>query len=215
MKHSLKTKLILSYLAVALITILVVSVLIRLNSGQSLMNLVVEEQTATLSDSVKTYYSENGSLTGFSDYYMENNWPEPAGPQPELPDNPPEFRNIRGVQGLIDVNSAALIPTMGFEVGQVVPKEMLRDAVAVEADGETIAFILPDTKFQFQLNTEEEIFLERTTLAISLAAVAGVLVALGMGFFLAGGLIKPIRRLTRGFQGWLRAILTADSVPSG
>ncbi len=197
MKHSLKTKLILSYLAVALITILVVSVLIRLNSGQSLMNLVVEEQTATLSDSVKTYYSENGSLTGFSDYYMENNWPEPAGPQPELPDNPPEFRNIRGVQGLIDVNSAALIPTMGFEVGQVVPKEMLRDAVAVEADGETIAFILPDTKFQFQLNTEEEIFLERTTLAISLAAVAGVLVALGMGFFLAGGLIKPIRRLTR------------------
>ena len=197
MKHSLKTKLILSYLAVALITILVVSVLIRLTSDQSLMNLVVEEQTASLADSVKSYYSENGSLAGFSDYYMETMNFGAAEPQPELPGERPEIHDIRGVQGLIDENSAALMPTMGYQIGQIVPVKLLRDAIPVNLDGETIAFILPDTKFQFQLNAEEEIFLQRTTLAISLAAVAGVLVALGMGFFLAGGLIKPIRRLTR------------------
>ena len=39
MKRSLKAKLILSYLAVALLTVLVVSALFRLTSGRSLMNL--------------------------------------------------------------------------------------------------------------------------------------------------------------------------------
>ncbi len=197
MKRSLKTKVILSYLAVAMITVLVVSVLIRLTSGQSLMNLVVEQQTASLAESVKSYYSSNGSLSGYFDYYMQTSSLEPANPQPELPDNRPEFRDIRGVHGLVNADFIALIPTMGFQVGQIVPQEMLKDAIPVKVDGETIAFILPDTKFQFKLSAEEEIFLQRTTLAISLAAVAGVLVALGMGFLLAGKLIKPIRRLTK------------------
>ncbi len=48
MRRSLQSKLILSYLAVALTTVLVVSAVVWLTSGQSLMNLVVEEQTALL-----------------------------------------------------------------------------------------------------------------------------------------------------------------------
>ena len=60
------------------------------------------------------------------------------------------------------------------------------DAIAVEVDGQTIAWILPDTSFQFKLSAEEELFLQRTTLAIGLAALAGVLVAVAMGFFSGG-----------------------------
>ena len=75
-----KGKLILSYLAVALLTVLVVSALIRLTSGQSLMNLVVEQQTALLKETVQEYYTANGTLDGFFDYYIQTNQlrPEPG-----------------------------------------------------------------------------------------------------------------------------------------
>ena len=82
MRHSLKVKLILSYLAVALITVLVVSVVIRLTSNQSLMNLVVEQQTAQITEAVQTYYTDNESLEGFFDYYLQVSQAQP-GPAPQ------------------------------------------------------------------------------------------------------------------------------------
>lgn len=199
MKRSLQGKLILSYLAVALITVLVVSALIRLTSGQSLMNLVVEQQTALFKESAQTYYKSNGTMQGFFDYYMQTNLVAPW-PEQQPPDNPPpqpdQKSEIRGLHGLVDTEYRALIPTFGYDVGQVVPQDQIKNAVAVEVDGKTVAWILPDTKLQFKLSSEEELFLRRTTLAIGLAALAGVLVAVGMGFFLSRGLVRPIRRLT-------------------
>ena len=197
MKRSLKARLILSFLAVALITVLVVSAVIRLTSGQSLLNMVVEEQTAALETAVQEYYTTNGTLEGFADSYFQFNPAQPA-PQPQVsPDKHPDGRELRGVQGLVDVEYRALMPTFNYQIGEVVPEDMVREVVAVEVDGETIAWILPDTSFEFKLNPEEELFLQRTTLAISLAAVTGVVLAVAMGFFLAGRLLKPIRRLTQ------------------
>lgn len=200
MKRSLQGKLILSYLAVALLTVLVVSVLIRLNSGQSLMNLVVEQQTALLKEGVQTYYSANGSMNGFFDYYLQSNPGDPKPPPPGDQGQPGQPREIRGLLGLVDADFRALIPTSGYDIGQTVPAELLKNAVSVDVNGEAVAWIIPDTKFQFKLNAEEQLFLQRTTLAISLAALAGIIVAIGMGFFLSGKLISPIRRLTRASQ---------------
>jgi signal transduction histidine kinase len=200
MKRSLKAKLIISYLAVALITVLVVSALIRLTSGQSLMSLVVEQQTAAMAESLQNYYTENGSLQGFFEYYAQTGRSKPA-PQHTTPnDRPPDMRDIRGLYGMVDTNYQAIIPTLNYKVGETVPREMINDPVAVEVDGETIAWILPDTKLQFKLSPEEEFFLRRTNTAILLAAIAGVLVAVAMGVLLAGELLKPIRQLTRASQ---------------
>jgi ABC-type dipeptide/oligopeptide/nickel transport system permease component len=71
MKGSLKSKLVLTYLAVALTTVLVVSALIRLTSGQYLMNLVAEEQTASLKQQAQDYYLANGSWDGFYQAYLQ------------------------------------------------------------------------------------------------------------------------------------------------
>lgn len=200
MKRSLQRKMIFSYLAVALITVLVVSVLIRLQSGQSLMNLVVERQTALLMESAQTYYTTNGSMQGFFTYYLQTYPPQPPLPQPDALDKPPNTDGFRGLLGLVDSEHRALMPTYQYKIGQTVPERMLRDAIAVEVDGQTVAWILPDTSHEFQLNAEEELFLQRTTLAIGLAALAGVLAAVVMGFALARGLLKPIRRLTQAAQ---------------
>lgn len=199
MKQSLQRKFILSYLAVALITVVVVSVLIRLTSGQSLMNLVVEQQTALFKESAQTYYTTYGTMDGFFAFYKHDdvNSPPPEQQFDTLPPQPDQNFEFRGLHGLVDTEYRALVPTFGYDIGEVVPQEMIRYAVAVEVDGKTVAWILPDTKMQFKLSAEEELFLQRTSLAIGLAALAGVLVAVGMGFFLSRGMVRPIRRLTQ------------------
>jgi two-component system sensor histidine kinase BaeS len=196
MRRSLRGKLILSYLAVALITVLVVSAIIRMTSGQSLMNLVMQQQTALLNESVQTYYTTYGSLEGFFETYLQ------AGGPPSVPQGsfPPKDHDLRGVRGLVDAEYRALMPTLGYAVGEIVPAEIVRQTIAVEVDGQTVAWILPDTSFEFKLSAEEELFLQRTTLAITLAALAGVLAAVGFGMLLSSGLLKPISRLTKASQ---------------
>jgi two-component system sensor histidine kinase BaeS len=207
MKRSLKARLILSFLAVALITVLVVSAVIRLTSGQSLMELVVEQQSADLSETVQAYYEANGTLDGFFEFYQQASRPAPGPAQPLNPDPHPDMGNIRGVYGLVDADYNALMPTFGAAVGEAVPAAMIKDAIAIEVNGETIAWILPDTGFEFKLSAEEQLFLQRTNLAIGLAAVAGVLIAVAMGFLLAGRLLIPIRRLTSASQALARGDL--------
>jgi signal transduction histidine kinase len=209
MQRSLQGKLILSYLAVALLTVLIVSLLIRVISVQSLMNLVAEQQTAQLTQTVQDYYTSNGTLDGFFDYYMEFNRKD-GPPQQNSnggPQNQHPSRDMRGVVGLVDADYRAILPTLNYQVGQVVPQELIKQPVAIEADGKTIAWLLPDTRNQFKLSAEEELYLQRSTIAIGLAAVAGVAAAVAMGFLLAGGLLRPIRRLTAASQDLARGKL--------
>jgi len=49
LKKSLKTRLILSYAAVALVTVLVALLFVQFRSGQSLRNLVIDQQVEELS----------------------------------------------------------------------------------------------------------------------------------------------------------------------
>ncbi len=197
MKASLKGKLILSFLAVALITILVVSTVLRLSSGQSLMNMVVDQETATLTEAVEEYYATAGSLEGVYEYYLQNNPYQFGGPPSGGGKGGGEGRGLRGLGGLVDTDYRTIFPTFGVSPGNILPDTAALALTPIKVDGKVIAYIVRDEKYQFNLSAEEELFLKRTNLAIGLAAAAGVLIAVAMGFLLAGGLLKPIRRLTR------------------
>lgn len=207
MKRSLQVKLIFSYLAVALLTVLVVSVLIRLTSGKSLMTLVVEEQIANLTESLQEYYAQNSTLEGYSTYLESVEKQSVPQPPPADPRSPPPERSFRGILGVVDAQYRAAIPTFGYAVGEAIPPERIQHAIAVEVDGKTIAWILPDPRQEFKLSHEEELFLQRTTLAIGLAALAGVLAAVSMGFFLSRNLLRPIRNLITASQALARGQL--------
>lgn len=202
MRRSLQGKLVLSYLAVALITVLVVSIIIRMTSGQYMFNLVVEQQTALLEESAQTYYSATGTMEGFLNYYLQTSRSEFAPQESGSSGGPPQSRNIRGLHGLVDAEYHALIPTFSYEIGQVVPAHLVdqTQAIPVVVNRQTVAWILPDKGFQFKLSDEEELFLQRTNLAIAFAALGGVLAAMAMGFWLSARLLKPIRRLTKASQ---------------
>ncbi len=197
MRRSLKGKMILSYLAVALITVLVVSALIWLTSGQSFMSLVMDQQTAALTQLVQDYYAENHTLAGFYKVYSQSSQGNLPQPLNNGHGGPPDKHQVRGIAGLVDTGYMALIPTYGYQVGDTVPESRVKSPIAVTSNGQTIAYIIPDTSLQFQLSPEEQQFLQRSMLAITLAAIAGVVASVGIGIFLASRLLKPIRSLTR------------------
>jgi signal transduction histidine kinase len=205
--HSLQGKMIFSYLVIALITVLVVSAVIGLTSGRSLRSLVIEQQTALLRDSAQAYYLANGTMDGYFKFDLLNEHPAPTPGAGSSPGKAPKGHDLRGLNGLVDTEYRALIPTYGYDIGQIVPADKVKQAIAVTVNGKTVAWILPDTSSQVQLSSEEQLYLQRSSLAVSLAALAGVLAAVAMGFFLSGRLVKPISRLTHASKALARGAL--------
>lgn len=198
MRNSLRGKLVLSYLAVAFIVVAVVIGFIYLNSGQSLMTLLIEQQTSALKDSIESYYEEYETLDGFfgfnpnGDFRWENGDRTASRP----PWDQPEFARMRDFCGVTDANGYALVPMKGFRPGERIPDAYFGSAVKVAVDGETIAWILPDQKKEFDFNAEEKVYLSRLTKAVALAGLSGVALAILFGVLISSGILKPIRRLT-------------------
>jgi len=197
MKRSLKTRLILTYLAVALVTILIVVLVIHFTSDQYLMNMVADQQFAQLSEAVQSYYSSNGNLDGFFDYYLGLQLPANHQAPPNEFNGTNRFIPVRGISGLVDANYRAVFPTYNYEIGAKVPAELLKDSETVSLNGQVIVYVLRDPKPKFELSPEEQRYLQRTNLAIGLAALVGIGTAVVVGIVLAGRIIKPIKKLTQ------------------
>ena len=195
MKKSLKTRLILTYAAVALLTVLVALLFVRFRSGQSLRNLVIDQQVEEMSVLVEDYYTANQSLDGFVYYYLSTvlrGGAESPFFQPPRDANP---EDIRGIRGLVDSEGKTLLPAQNLPVGVIVPENWLDGAREVEVDGVVVAWILVDEK-SLELNRSEQLFMKQVNLAIAIAAGTGILTAVILGMLLAVGILKPIRRLT-------------------
>ena len=197
MKCSLKTRLILTYLAVALVTILIVVLVIHFTSDQYLMNMVADQQFAQLSEAVQSYYSSNGNLDGFFDYYLGLQLPANHQAPPNEFNGTNRFIPVRGISGLVDANYRAVFPTYNYEIGAKVPAELLKDSETVSLNGQVIVYVLRDPKPKFELSPEEQRYVQRTNLAIGLAALVGIGTAVVVGIVLAGRIIKPIKKLTQ------------------
>jgi Signal transduction histidine kinase len=196
MTHSLKGKLILSYLAVALVTIAIVVIVTQVSSNQSLMDMFTDQQVAQLSDSVSAYYTSNASLDGFLDYYLNTQFSAPPQQNPGNFTQAPGRGTPRGIAGLADASGRAILPSFGYDIGEMIPAERLKDAETVRVNGEVVAYILRDPVSKTDLKPEEQRYIQSTRLAIGLAALVGVGTAVLLGVLLAGGINKPVRKLT-------------------
>lgn len=195
MKKSLKTRLILTYAAVALLTVLVALLFVQFRSGQSLRNLVIDQQVEEMSVMVEDYYNSNQTMEGFVYYYLSTilrNGAESPFTQPPR-DSAPE--DIRGIRGLVDSEGKTLLPTQNLPVGVVVPERWLDGAREVKVNGTMVARILVDEK-SLELSRSEQMFMDRVNVAIAMAAATGILAAVLIGMVLAAGILKPIRKLT-------------------
>ncbi len=195
MNISLRRKLIFSYLVVALVIIAAISVIIRLTSGQTLMNLVVEQQTEFIRQLVTSYYERNGTLSGFNEIFDKPPFAEQSPYMMHQPDGLTRVQ-VRGLNGLVDTNYRAVIYTLGYEPGQDVPRDLIGSTIPIRSGNQVIAYILPDDRLSFSLSVEEQLFLKRSTLALLVAAGLAVVLAVLIGFLFARQILKPVRQLT-------------------
>ena len=221
---TLRTKLIVSYLAVALLTILVVSVYIRYTSEQRLARLIEEQQTSSVTDAALAYYAAYGGWKGFYDSVSASLRAAQATAQPGQIQGAPSLEGRVGGQaesgrpsteleteldvvGMVDTDYRAIIPTLGYGVGEVVPQDRILKVLPLQIRGKTVAWILPHLSWQREFNPAEQDFLKRTTQALILAGLVGLAGAVLMGILLSGIFLRPIRSLMRAAQGLARGDL--------
>lgn len=196
MRLTLRARLILSYLAVACLTIAVVSLYVRYTSEERLREFAADQQTAGALDAARAYYIENGGWQGLYDPSLPS-VPTPAG---ERGRGGAHNEALPGAIGLVDADYRAIIPALGYGVGELVPREQIISAAPVVVDGTTVGWLLPELRSGSELSLAEQDFLARTSQALLLAGLVGLLGAVLMGVALSGAFLRPVRSLMHAAQ---------------
>lgn len=216
MNKSLRSKLVLSYFAIAILTALLIYLLIRLTSDQRLKALVLKQQISEVHAEVTLWYETEHSWEGFERYFMALHPPgnptisgQEGGERP-LRQPPPSTQppsRLRGKHGILDAEKHVLIRYLNFNPGELVPEALLGKAIAVVVDGETVGWVVPDDETGISLEAEERIYLQRTNKILLIAGAIGVIGAVLTGLGFAQLLLRPIYALTKASQAMARGDL--------
>lgn len=195
MKASLSHKFTFAFLLVAVTAAAIVAVSIRLTNATRLNELILEQQRADFVAMVTEYYRQMGSVAGLDQFLLRINAPNQQ--LPNQPNNPlppqPERRNLFGFANAQGIVIVPLAPQ--FMPGQRVAPEILARNEAFEVDGKFIGTILSQP-LPIDLTPQEKAYLERTNMALTIAAISAALLALIVGILLARTLTRPLHALT-------------------
>src|SRR5579884_1861329 len=114
--------------------------------------------------------------------------PGPDGPAVEERAGPVKF-------GLADPSGIVVLPVDNLRPGDRASADAIRGGIPIKVDGVLIGTaLIPSGKFPWSAAEEE--FVNRSRLALGLAAATGVAAAVVIGMLLARGISRPVRDLT-------------------
>ena len=204
MRNSLAVKLILAFLAVALTAAVLVAVLVRRSNADELYRVILQQQTSRLQNELIDYYQTNHSWDGVAKYLNRNNpaLPQQPGPPPapnnpnnlDAPLPPNQTPNNRRF-GVTDTQGRTFVPWADVRIGDVIPKERLREGVPLVVDGATVGYFFAVNINVFD-SPQASAYLDHTDQALIPATIGAVMLALVLGALLTRSLLRPIRELT-------------------
>ncbi len=211
MSTSLRTRLVLSYLAIALLTATLIYILIRVTSDQRLKTLVLEQQISEMEEQVIAWYALEGSWEGFESYFKTLHPPNAilansGGGRRTSPE---------GAHGVVSADGEVLIRFAAFQPGDRVPEAFLVDALPIVVAEQTVGWIVPDDQTGISLAGEETVYLQRTNQVVLIAGLVGVGAALVMGLGLARLLLRPMMHSPKRQNAWRWATSNSKSPSSG
>jgi signal transduction histidine kinase len=187
--RSITFKMVLAFLGIALVSIVLIVLLARWNTGTEFSRFVADRRGADLVQNLADYYSTNGSWEGVDKTIFS----EAAPPSPENgPPREPFFT-------LVDRDGQVVSAGPGYHPGQQVQQRELDRGISIDVDGETVGTLVLG-RIPFERNPREEEFIQRTTLMLVYSALGASLVALLIGIFLSRTLTRPIHELTAATQ---------------
>ena len=205
MRNSLAVKLILAFLAVAITAAVLVAVFVRRSTADELYRVILQQQTSRLQNDMIDYYKTNHTWDGVAAYVNRNNptpqqQPEPP-PDPNNPNAPPPLNQTPNNRrfGMTDTEGRTFLPWADVRLGDVIPKERLREGVPLVVDGATVGYFFA-VKINVFDSPEASAYLDHTDQALIPATLGAVVLALVLGALLTRSLLRPIRELTRATQ---------------
>ncbi len=183
--RSITLKLVLAFLGLALVSILLIVVLARWNTGTEFSRFITDRRGTDLVESLIGYYQINGSWEGVGKSFASGNNSQRPG---KGPSRGPFF-------ALADVNGQVVSAGASYKLGEQVHPSALIQGTPIEVDGEKVGTLIMG-RGPFDRNPREEEFIQRTNLMLVYSALGAFIVALLIGIFLSRSLTSPIRELT-------------------
>lgn len=183
--RSITLKMVLAFLGIALVSIVLIVLLARWNTGTEFSRFVTDRRGADLVASLEDYYRTTGSWDGVGTTLGGNI-------NQQAPDNGPPRESFFT---LVDKNGQVVLAGPGYHTGKQVPQTELERGLSIEVDGEKVGTLVMG-RIPFERNPREEEFIQRTNLMLLYSALSVSIVALLLGIFLSRTLTRPIRELT-------------------
>jgi signal transduction histidine kinase len=177
---------VLAFLGIALVSILLIVLLARWNTGTEFTRFISNRWGEAMSVTLSEYYRDNGSWKGVQKIIALYR-------NPEEPGNAPPQRFVFFT--LADENGHIISAGPGYHAGEVVRQVDLEKGIPVEVDGERVGTLVMG-KVPPERNPREAEFIQRTNRMLVFSALGASVVALLIGIFLSRTLTRPIRELT-------------------
>jgi two-component system sensor histidine kinase BaeS len=183
--RSITLKMVLAFLVIALVSIVLIVLLARWNTGTEFSRFVTDRRGADLVTSLEDYYRTTGSWEGVGITFGVNINPQAPGNQAP---REPFFT-------LADKNGQVVFAGPGYHAGEQVPQTELEHGLSIEVEGGKVGTLVMG-RIPFERNPREEEFIRRTNSMLLYSALSASIVALLLGIFLSRTLTRPIRELT-------------------
>jgi len=221
MRLSLRSKLILSYFALASFTGIIIFLLIFLTSDQRLKSLVAKEEQAEIIVEVINWYQNEGTWQGFQAYYtnlhpIRNSLGQAPRPRKDIirkpknhegrdkPPKPPADNNPNGNPmgrinqlGILGADKRVIIQFLTFKPGELAPQAYLDKIIPIKIEQDIIAWLVPRDGKGISLQSEKKVFFEHTNQILLIAIFIALVVSAILGVILAKYLLHPIEALTK------------------
>lgn len=189
--RSLVLKLTLAFLFVGLIGALLLAVFVGLRTQREFDQFISIRYQQDLVDQLVSYYQEHGSWQGLTEIKMRLN------------NDQGHTSYVPAPVALVDNDRTVVLGSRNFQIGQRVGPAVLRDALPVTVDGNTVGAVLFDAPTGIPKRapySPEDAFLAKVNQAIIYGALGAALIALVLGILLARAISQPVRELTEGTQ---------------
>ncbi|EFO81953.1 histidine kinase [Oscillochloris trichoides DG-6] len=190
--RSLSSKLVLAFLLTSLVGAVLAAVFVRQLVSVQFDAFVVGQQREFFINRVNDYYAARGSLIDINQWVLERT----ERHAPDLPDGGlPHPSRFALLFGLADPQGRVLIATKPYQVGELLPANILAAGTPITNNGTLIGVVItPDIKTI--RDPDEERYLASTDAALGMAAGITALIALVLGILLARLITSPLRELS-------------------
>ncbi len=197
----MRIRLLLSFGLIVLVTVAVVVALTYQGAASEVRSFMFQGSMVRANEiaaSLEAYYQANGSWQG-AETLLETSGAGMMGHGRGSGAGQGMMGQMNQRLQLADADGQILYDTESVQTGGNLTAEERSAAIALQVEGETIGYLLPESAMMYS-QAEEQFLVSRLTRAALIAGLVGAGLSLLLAIYLAFRLMRPVRLLTRAAQ---------------